>query len=466
MINLEPDQINSINGVIAEMSAGHKSVLLQGATGSGKSYIGSDIIHRSLKKNKSSWFMVPRRDLVRQMHDTFYDFGIPHGYIASGEDFDPFNKVYIASTDTVKLRLDKLRAPDLALIDETHYGGDGLDRVIKWLKSNGSYIIGLSATPWKSSGKGLGCWYDKMVVGPSIRWLIDNKRLSEYKAFAPQNPDLSMIDIVAGDYAKGQLNERMEEDRVLIGNAVRHYKNHAMGKLGVTFGVSIKHSELLAQEYRNNGIPAMHMDGNTPEDKRIEISRAFAKRELLQICNAELMTFGYDLSSASGIKNVCIETMNDCQPTKSIAKQRQKNGRVLRYDVAPHLIFDHANNIQEHGMPCDDIEWSLEDRKTNKRVSSERTLPARQCSSCSHVHTPKPICPNCGFVYPVDSRDIEVVEGELQELNKEQIVLKKKKSRMEVGRALTIDDLKRIAKDRNYSPGWVFVMAKKKGIYK
>lgn len=446
MINLLPDQIESINKVQYSMLQGKRSILLQGATGSGKSYIGSEIIHRSLNKGKTSWFMVPRRDLIRQMREVFNDFEIPHGIIAAGVEYNPFGQVYICSTDTVKNRLHHLKAPNLCFIDETHHGGEGLDKVIQWLKSNGTWIIGLSATPWKLSGKGLGCWYEELICGPSIRWLIDNNRLSEYRAFAPSTPDLSMIDINNGDYAKGQLAEKMEEDRVLIGNSVNHYKKYSMGKLGITFAVSRRHSELLAQAYRDSGVPAVHMDGDTPEDVRIRMAKAFARREILQLCNAELLTFGYDLASASGYKDVCIQTMTDCQPTKSLAKQRQKNGRVLRYDNEPHLIFDHANNIKEHGMPCEDIEWTLEDRK-KRQSNGERNLPVRQCTQCYFCHHPSKSCPNCGHVYPIEVRAIKEVEGELEELR---ITAAKKIARQEQGKASTMEQLIEIGKRRGY----------------
>jgi superfamily II DNA or RNA helicase len=413
-------------------------------------------------KGKTVWYIVPRRDLIRQMNETFSDFGIEHGYVAAGYEHNPFVTAHICSLGSVGARLAKVVPPNLAFIDETHFGGEGLDKLVKWLKERGVWIVGLSATPWKMSGQGLGCWYDDLVCGPSIRWLIDNKRLADYRAFAPDTLDLSMIDVVGGDYAKGQLSEKMEQDRVLIGNSVKHYRTHAMGRLGVTFAVSRKHSEMLAQAYRDAGVPAMHMDGETPELERIRIARAFARRELLQLCNAELLTFGYDLASASGDKGVCIEVMTDCQPTRSLAKQMQKNGRNLRYDPQPHLFFDHANNFATHGLPCMDREWTLESRK-KRQGSGERTLPARSCSKCYFVHHPAPRCPSCGYVYPVEAREIKEIEGELREL---EIKQQKKEKRMEVGQAKTVEDLQRIADERGYARGWVFKQMQLKGIRK
>lgn len=460
MVSLLPDQQESIEKTWAAMKRRVKYVLMQGATGSGKSYIATAIIKRALNKDRTVWFIVPRRELIRQMAETFQDFGIEHGYIAAGYEFNPYSRAHICSLGTLQGRLDKLKAPALAFIDETHYGSEGLDTVIKWLKAAGTWIIGLSATPWKMSGQGLGCWYEEMINGPSVRWLIDNKRLSEYRAFAPSHLDLSGIKITAGDYAKGQLAEKMEQDRVLIGNAVNHYKKNAADKLGITFCTSIKHSQLMAQSYRDSGVQAMHIDGKTPDDERAKIARAFAKREIMQLCNAALLTFGYDLSSASGIKGVCIQSMSDCDPTLSLAKQSQKWGRNLRYDGTVHTFFDHGNNIDVHGLPCDDRDWSLEDRE-KKQGCGERVLPIRQCSKCFFCHKPLPTCPNCGEIYPIQSREIESIEGELSEID---IAKQKKKERMQVGMAKTKADLWAIAKERNYAPGWVYHQAKLKNI--
>ena len=445
MIKLYDFQEEKVNAVRDFVSKGYKSVLLASPTGSGKTAMATAIVYGAYKKEKVCFFVVPRRDLLDQTSLTLAEFGIPHSFIAAGKPCNTFARVFVCSTGTLQNRLSIV--PDIAIIDESHYGDKALDKIIKYYKSNGAVVIGLSATPWKLSGKGLGCWYDKMVEGKSVRWLIDNKRLSEYRAFAPSHPDLSGIKIQHGDYVQSQLAEKMEQDRILIGNAVKHYKQHAAGKLGITFGVSIKHSQILAQSYRDAGIPAMHIDGETPEDERKKISRAFAKREIMQLCNAELLCFGYDLATSSGIKGVCIQSMTDCQPTMSLAKQSQKNGRNLRYDGETHLFFDHANNFQKHGLPDHPHEWTLSDRDKQSKESGEKTIPVRMCDVCSYCHTPAPVCPNCGNTYKVMSREIKEVEGELSEI---QAVQQKKEARMEVGKARSLEDLIAIGKKRGY----------------
>jgi len=442
---------------------GTKAVLLQAPTGLGKSVIASSIIHSALSRGSTSWFIVPRRELLRQMSNQYSSFDIPHTFIAAGHKHHRDIPNVICSLGTLVLRLDTLDPPSLAIIDETHYGAAALDTVIKWLKSRGVFILGLSATPWKLSGQGLGCWYDAMIEGPSIRWLIDNKYLSDYRLFAPDIIDLSGIRATAGDYNKADLAARMEGDRVLVGNVVKHYRDHAMGKRGVTFTVSRAHSRIVCDAFIAGGVPAACIDGETPDDVRAALARALANKEILQLVSVDLLTFGYDLAAAAGM-DVTIECMSDLAPTKSRSKQMQKWGRVLRKKGDLALIFDHANNFKEHGYPCDDREWTLDDReKKGGGMKQEPDVIARTCSKCYYTSRPCPICPNCGFVHPIQSREIEVVEGDLTEVD---LTQKKKDARDEVSSARTIADLQAIAAERGYARGWVWKMAKAKGIIK
>lgn len=459
MINLLPDQIALLQQAKDKFRSGCKSLLIQGATGSGKTIIGAEIISGAYRKDKVCFFIVPRKELLKQTSNTLKAFKIPHSFIAAGMRCDTRAKIFVCSTNTIKNRL--AIVPDVAIIDEAHVGAAGMDKIVARYKAAGVIIIMMSATPWKLSGRGLGCWVDDMVCGPSIRWLIDNKRLSEYRAFAPSMPDLLGMKITGGDYNLKQLSDRMESNNVLIGNAVKHYKTHAMGKLNIAYCVSIKHSEIVAKSFNDAGIPAAHIDGKTSDEDRARIIRSFASRDLLVLTNCDLLTYGFDLNSSSGL-DVTVESMSDLRPTKSLALQMQKWGRVLRYKKEPALIFDHAGNFMEHGLPCDEREWTLADRVKKGAGDGERTVPVRQCTVCYFCHTPSANCPNCGYEYPIQSREIEEIDAELAEINAENM---RKQARMEVGKARTIADLKRIADERGYAKGWIFQMAKVKGIH-
>lgn len=413
-IDLYPDQVEFNNAATEKARQGYKSILMQGGTGFGKSICATAQIHKALSRNKKCAFVVPKRDLLRQMSLAFDKFDINHSFIADKYPFNPYSRVHICTIGSLVGRLDKIQ-PDLVFIDETHVGKEMLDKIIRYYKSQGAWVIGLSATPIKLSGEGLEMWYDVMVQSRSIRWLIDNKRLSDYRLFAPNTPDLSSIKTVAGDYAKGQLDALMTKDRVLIGDAVKYYREHALGKLNVAFCTSLKHSELVCDTFNKAGIPAESIDGTMVDAERKAMIRRFAKRETSVLCSVDLLHTGFDLSSNADM-DVCVESLTDLRPTQSLALQMQKWGRVLRYKPCPALIFDHAGNVRLHGLPCQEREWSLKGRD-KKDMNGEKTIPVRQCTQCFFAHKPSPSCPNCGLVYPIQSREVEHIDGELVEIN-------------------------------------------------
>ena len=418
---LYPDQAAIVNRVRYSMRT-HKAVLMQSVTGSGKTLMAVYMMQSAIAKGKRAMFVVPRRALLAQTAKDLSKYGIEYGVIASGNAPNPFAKIQLATSGSLVNRLDRVTVPDLVFFDETHYGATQLGKIIDFYRAQGSYVIGLSATPWKTNGQGLDVWYDDMVEGPQIKWMIENKRLSRFRLFAPDVPDLS------GLSSERQIDEKMRADKVLIGNAARHYKSHAMGKINIAFCTSIAHAEITAGIFKDNGIPAAHISSKMDD---IEIQRrvkALARREILTLTSCDLMSFGFDLSSAAGM-DVTVESMSDLRPTDSLALQMQKWGRVLRMKSEPAMIFDHAGNTgqDKHGMPDSDRVWSLEGRVKDKRKSSEKTEPIRQCGECHFVHRPSPECPECGHVYPILSRTIEEIDGELIEIEERAAMVERKK---------------------------------------
>ena len=456
MITLRPYQNDIIVGTRAAL-ARSKSALIVLQTGGGKTAIASFIAKNASERGKTVMFACHRDFLIEQTSNTFSDFDIPHTFICAGEKYHKQVPVCIASMDTLKNRIGRYNSPDILIIDEAiHAGAKGWDNTITDFQTRGSMSIGLAACPQRNDGKGLGKWFKEMVIGPSMRDLIEMNYLSDYKIYAPSGIDRSKLHVSMGEFKTAESEEIMSKPQI-TGCAVNEYKKFAMGRQGVSFCVSIKHSQSVAQSFRDEGIIATHIGSDTSKDDRKEMLKDFKAGKIKMLTSVDIFSEGFDLP--------VVEYAALLRPTKSLNTFRQQIGRVLRKAEGKDYarIADHASNYVEHGFPDDHIDWTLADRekRDGKKKSDEKDIQAKICPKCFFAHKPMPVCPDCGHVYQIESRKIEEVEGELQEIQRNE---DKKQARMEVGRAQTIDDLWSIARERNYKSGWVHKQAQLKGI--
>jgi superfamily II DNA or RNA helicase len=450
MVQLYPYQADLVGRVRQAMRL-HKWILMQSATGSGKTRMALDMITGAVKKGSRSIFAVPRRELLAQTVETMQEYGVPFGVISPDYTPDPFAPIQIAMTPTLARRLDRVQPPRVLFLDECHFGGAELESVIAWGKKHGSYGVGLSATPMKNNGKGMGDWYDHMEQGLPPADLIAQGRLNSYRYFAPSAPDLSGVSARNGEYVQSQISAYMEEQAAIIGDAVKTYRDTASGKLCVVFATSRKHAGLIQQAFQAAGIAAQTIDGTMDAAQRKALIAGFARREYTVLINVLLLTFGFDLAQAAAMP-VRVEAISDMCPRKSLPMQLQVWGRALRAGSEPAVILDHANNWREHGFPDSPREWELNKSKT--RQSGERNEPVRQCDACYFVHRPAPCCPSCGHEYPVQSRMVDEVEGELQEIDPAQMERARKAKRMDQGRTDTLEGLLEIARREGRNPRW------------
>lgn len=448
MIDLYPHQVDLIGKTRAAMSE-TRNVCMVSPTGSGKTVMGADILHRVWQKGKRAWFVAPRRQLVRQTSLTLEQFSIPHSFICAGWAHDPAAPVHVCTTQSLMHALGSVDPADLIILDEAHYGAGMVDTIVARARAADKFVLGLTATPCKADGSGLGKWFGQLTQGVSVSELMEMGFLSRYKAFAPGVPDLSGVAVRAGDYAVGALSGAMIDlQGAIVANAHRHWLAHAQGMRTVIFCVDVAHSKATAGMMTEAGIRTAHMDGETPDDERMRIINMLADGELDAISNCGLMTFGFDLSAQIG-RDVPLECMIDLRPTKSLPLQRQKEGRVLRRKPTPALIFDCAGNLMEHGFPDDPQEWTLEGKikKSDQREEDN----ARQCERCDHVHHPAPVCPECGYVYPVKPRKAkQEVSTDMREIKREEMERARAAAKAEQSQARTFEDLVRLGRARGY----------------
>lgn len=437
MITLRPYQQALINGARDAYRGGERAVLFHLPTGGGKTVTASTVVEGAARKGNRTWWLTHRRELAEQASQTFYGMGIPHGTIRAGSISDRHALVQVASIQTIARRLAQLDAPDLIVFDEAHHIG-----AAQWEAIFNAYpnarILGLTATPWRLDGQGLGNWFGQMVTGPTVADLIEQGSLSPYRLFAPAIPDLSGVGTAAGDYQRGALAKAMDKPTI-VGDAIGHYNRLCPGKRAVAFAAGVENSRHIAAQFNDAGIAAEHVDGSMPAEQRDAAVERFRSGETLVLSNADLFGEGFDVPA--------IEAAILLRPTKSLSLYLQQVGRALRPfpGKAEAIILDHAGNSLKHGLPDDEREWSLEDRERRaKRDALE--VPVRQCTECFFVYRPAPACPSCGHAPPVVARQIEVVEGSLEEVRRDAPRAKFR----EQGQAGSLDELIQLGRQRGY----------------
>lgn len=438
MIALRPYQSRAIDGCRDAYRAGHRAALLVMPTGAGKTFTASSIVHGAAEKRNTTWWLTHRRELATQASQTFTGLGIPHGTIAAGRVSDPTAMVQVASIQTIANRLSQLPEPDLMVFDESHHiGAKSWDSLFHAYPD--AKILGLTATPWRLDGKGLGTWFGAMIEGPTTGELIAEGSLSPYRLFAPATPDLSDVKTSAGDYQRGALAKAMAKPAI-VGDAIAHYRNLCPGKRAVVFAAGVENSRQIAEQFNAAGIPAEHVDGSMRVEDRDAAVERFRAGHTLILTNADLFGEGFDVPA--------IEAVILLRPTKSLSLHLQQVGRALRPapGKAEAIILDHAGNSLIHGLPDDIREWSLEDRERKKRAAPTE-LPVRQCTECFFVYRPAASCPQCGHRPPVQVREIEQIDGHLEEVRKGEA--RREKFR-EQGKAGSLEDLIKLGRQRGY----------------
>lgn len=439
MIKLRPYQEDAIALTRMAMRK-NKRVLLQAPTGSGKTAITVYMMGQAKQNGKKSIFIVHQNELLNQTSKALWFQKLEHGMIAGQKTISKI-PVQVASVQTLVNRLPLVDDPDLIIIDEAHRAtASSYKKVLVYWPN--AHVIGLTATPQRTDGRGLNEMFSDIVQGLSIRELISMGYLSDYELFAPQiDIDLSDVKNTAGDYNKGQLEQAVNKSSI-TGDAVRHYQTIAPGKRCVVMCATLKHANDVCERYKASGIEARTIEGNMTNSEREKTLKEFEQGVFKVICNVQLLIEGVDIPS--------IEVVQWLRPTQSLIVWMQGNGRGLRPSEGKDklIILDHVQNWSKHGAPCQDREWSLNGREKGKRKAkkAEDDISIQQCNKCYHVFV-KGVdkCPKCGAPVPVKVRKIEEKDGELKKIELEKA---RKMAKQDQGRANSLEDLVKLGVKR------------------
>lgn len=407
MIQLRPYQDDAVArvgaairrlGAAREQAARALGVLLVAPTGAGKTVIASRLVDGAFGKKKRVLFVAHRRELIAQAHRKFVEIGLPDsevGVIMAGDPRRrPQAAVQVASVDTLRFRT-LPQGIDLVIFDEAHRSlAPGYVRLAAHYRD--AVLVGLTASPWRSDKQGLGVLYDDLVLVASPQALIDMGFLVEPRVWTvPQAslPDLSKVPTSKGDYDQKALAAAVDQAG-LVGDIVDHWKRRAAGVRTVAFAASVEHSRHIARRFTEAGVPAEHLDGETPTPDRDAILARLDRGETLVVSNCGVLCEGWDQPS---VKCAIL-----ARPTKSVTLYLQQAGRILRpFQGLEAVILDHAGNALAHGLPQDEREYSLAPPKSKKK--SVAGPPVKTCEACfAIVPAATRVCPGCGVEFLVE----------------------------------------------------------------
>lgn len=404
-------------------------------TGAGKTVTFSSILH---EHNGFSCAIAHRKELVNQISIALAREGVVHGIIGPTSlvkeicsdhsrtlgrvMYDGNAPVKVAGIDTLIRRKSELahwaNQVSLWVTDEAHH----LLRANKWGQGVGmfpnAFGLGVTATPCRADGRGLGSHadgvFDDMVVGPTMRELINQGFLTDYRIFAPPS-DLDLTNVSTGrdgDFIRQQMRQAVENSH-LVGDIVEHYMRIAPGKLGVTFATDVATATDISAQYNARGVPAEVVSAKTPSRLRTEIINRFRTGDIKQLVNVDLFGEGFDLPA--------IEVASFGRPTQSYGLYVQQFGRALRVMDGKNqaIIIDHAGNVIRHGLPDRERIWSLDSRERRPRPANpDDDIPLRYCTECTQPYERTLVtCPWCGAKWvPASRSGPQYVDGDLFEL--------------------------------------------------
>lgn len=473
-VTLREYQSELINGARQEFRAGHRSCVLVLPTGGGKGKILPAIAAPLVSAGKRVLVLAHRNKLIKQLAESLDMFDVCYDQI-KGSRRQKY-KCSLGMVESVRRRMDKMEAPDYILVDEGHHTPSSQYRAIfeNWPNAR---IIGVTATPARNDDSSLGDIFTSMVIGPTMRWLIDNGFLAKYDYYEPPSHiDLSTVKMdKSGDYKEADVARVIRSTKV-VGDTINNYRNLMKDKSAIVFCTGIDHAKEVAAEFNAAGILSAHIDGTMPESQQDDLMDDLKHGRIKCLMSADLIGEGVDIPSVTG----CILL----RPTASVVIYLQQVGRALRLksDGSRAIIIDPVGNRRSHGYPCDPREWTL-----TGKIKKAKEVCVRTCDKCArsfHAHEAKEIAENeceyqfeCPFVNGTQKTVIHVteqIEGELVKAPDpwewadgiDPILATGDEWKALMAKASDEDKLKQIQRARGYDARWVGHQLIAKGLKK
>jgi ATP-dependent helicase IRC3 len=350
--------IDTIYDTLAVQHA--KRIAVSIATGGGKTVIFCMAIPKILeipladkKLNEISngiLILVHRRELATQTIKTIQKLGIigeDRIFLDMGKDHLNHLKVFsdarpfiivgsvptLARNNCTRLAEYKIERFKAVIVDECHHAvSESYLKIFNKMKcskkdEDGLFLLGFTATMARADRLPLRKVFDKIVFQKNISSLIKENHLCDFDWQRVElGLNLNDVEIKGGDFRLDSLSDHVNTEEINI-IVLKTYLKMISEKPNnfkslLVFCVSIQHMKDLSQLFRENGINAQYVSGETKSTERDNIVNDFKNGKIKVLFNCGVFTEGTDIPN--------IDSIFLLRPTKSKPLLIQMVGRGLR----------------------------------------------------------------------------------------------------------------------------------------
>lgn len=323
MYNLKPYQNQAVERTFEEWGKGNKRTLVVVPTAGGKTVIFGKIIHKLVTERSDRVLVIAhQQELLDHAAETIREYGID---CVQGQEpeaiLDSDVHVLVASKQLMANRAKHFPEGyfDAVVIDEAHHAvADGYQKILR--RFPGANVLGVTATPKRGDKKDVMSVFDSVALEYTLAQAVEDNHLCKATAqMVPLSIDLTDTRVINGDYDKRGIGNKLDGclEEIAYEMEARCRHRHTVAFLPLV-DTARKFRDVLER----HGFRAAEIDGKTPKAERRAMLQAFERGEIDVLCNAMLLTEGWNCPPVDCIVNL--------RATRSETLYRQIVGRGMR----------------------------------------------------------------------------------------------------------------------------------------
>lgn len=268
------------------------------------------------------------------------------------------------------------------------------NQTINSLNAYNAVLIGLTGSPYRlKKSENMGDFFQVQVLAPTPKQMIEEGYLTPCVYYGlPKIKTQGVKTNNLGDFNSDELTTNALE---VVKDLVTNYKRICPDRTFICFACSIRHAEMIVQEFNDNNIKVKIVTGSTdPKNERPIIYNELRTKQIQGIVSVDCLTTGFDVTNIS-----CILLS---RPTKSLALFIQMLGRGMRlhHNKEDCHVLDQSGNVHKFGF----IETLVYPELGKGQQKEKGEAPVKECPSCHKlVPISTRIC-TCGYEWELKEK--------------------------------------------------------------